>query len=60
VQPLCLWWTLYNLLLLVGLKCIGELGKKTLILTGAINYLVALFIVALGFIEGATQKDASR
>jgi hypothetical protein len=42
------------------LKCIGELGKKTLILTGAINYLVALFIVALGFIEGATQKDASR
>lgn len=59
VQPLCVYWTIYNLLLLVGIKCIDELGRTAHILTTAINYVIALFIVVLGFIEEETKDHAS-
>lgn len=60
VQPLCMYWTFYNIFVMVGLKCVDELSKGSLILTGVVNYLVALFIVILGFIEGSTDNsDAS-
>jgi hypothetical protein len=55
-----MYWTLYNIFVLVGLKCVDELSKGSLIFTGVVNYLVALFIVILGFIENSTDdKNAS-
>jgi hypothetical protein len=45
--------------LLLWIKCLDELGRTALIATAVINYLVALFIVGLGFIEGVTDDGAS-
>lgn len=57
VQPLCMYWTFYNMIVMVGLKCVDELSKGSLIFTGVINYLVALFIIILGFIEDSTSGN---
>jgi hypothetical protein len=60
VQPLCLIWTLYNIFLLIAIKCIDEMSKFYLIATGVVNYTIAIFIVVLGFIDGSLDNNAGK
>jgi len=36
------------------------MGKGSFILTGIINYAVALFVVAIAFVEGQSDDNANR
>jgi uncharacterized membrane protein len=36
------------------------MGKKSFIVTAIVNYVVAIFIVGIGFFEGASDDDATR